>query len=118
MVFIGFVKKLTSEMFKEIKLKNDSYWLNGQEVLYCDICGVVLDSSPGSVTLCDFYGKITFFKKLETLIEQKGVYVLTIKIYSKNGSVFGFCKNARKTTIYEEIAFNIEVRSLLQNLCY
>lgn len=118
MVFVGFVKKITSEMFKQIKLKDDSYWLNRKEILCCELCGIVLDSSPGSITLCDFYGKITFFKKPDMPIDEKSLYVFTIKIYSKNGSVFGFCKNVRKTTIYEEIAFNVELHSLIENLCY
>lgn len=118
MTFIGFLKKLNTSLFSKIVLKNDLFLLNGKEVLNCEFCGVLLDSNQRNLVFCDFYGKMEILKNSEIQPEGKGPYIFTVKLYSKKGNIYGYCKSIRKVTIYEEIAFNIEVKSLISTCCY
>lgn len=117
MVFVGFVKKINSELFKKIQMREDTYWLNGKEIYNCEICGVVLNTSGTTILICDFFGKIEIMKKPDLLVEDKGPYVFSLKLYSKKNKVYAFCKNLRKVSIYEEVAFNLEVKRLIETFC-
>lgn len=118
MAFIGFVKKLNSTLFSKTVPKDGLFLLNGKEVSYCELCGVVINATPTSITVCDFFGLTELYKSASMNLEGKGPFVFTIKLYSKKGKVYGYCKNIRNATIYEEIAFNVEVKHLLSSLCY
>lgn len=118
MVFIGFVKRLNSELFSQIVSKDALFFLNGKEACYCELCGVVIDSSSASITLCDFFGTIQITKSPEMIIDGKGPYIFTIKLYLKKNKVNGHCKSIKAISIYEELVFNIEVQSLISTCCY
>ncbi|KAM0680871.1 hypothetical protein GINT2_001145 [Glugoides intestinalis] len=118
MTFIGFVKKLSTELCTNISFKNGLYWLNGKEVCYFELCGIVINISATTIACYDFFGRIEIQKKAELEIEDRKAFVVTVKPYIKNGKIILFCKLIRSVSFYEEMAFNIEVKALLESLCY
>ncbi len=119
MVFIGFAKKLNADLFSKIILtKEELFLLNGKEVAYCELCGIAVDVSPNTIKICDFYGQIEIYKNKELEPVGKGPFIYIVKLFSRKGKVYGKCKEIRKTTIYEEMAHHIEIKSLLTALCY
>lgn len=118
MVFIGFVKRLNSLLFAQIVPRDGLFLLNGKEVCYCELCGVPIATSSTTVTICDFTGTVLVSKSADMAIEEKGPYIFTVKLYLRKGSVAGYCKSIRAVSIYEEIAFNLEIKALVTTCCY
>lgn len=115
---VGFVRKINTSLFSMIQAKDGVFTLNGKEIAYCELCGVVLRVSPANVVICDFFGVVEVPRSAKTIIEEKGPFIFTLKFYAKRGQAHGFCKSIRKVSIYEEIAFNIEVKALISSYCY
>ncbi|ELA41401.1 uncharacterized protein VICG_01506 [Vittaforma corneae ATCC 50505] len=118
MVFIGFVKKLNSTLFSKITSKNELFLLNGKEISYCELCGIVISISSNNIIICDFFGLMEIYKSADIVPKGKGPFIFIIKLYSKRGTIYGYCKNIRSVSIYEEISFNIEVKALIASFCY
>lgn len=118
MTFVGFVKKLNTDLCANIVYKNDLYWINGKEVCYFELCGRAINISATAIAFYDFFGKVEIVKKAELEVEGNASYIVTVKPYSKNGKIVLFCKSIRNVSFYEEMAFNIEVKALLESLCY
>jgi len=118
MAFIGFVRRLNSTLFEQIIPKDGAFLLNGKEVHHYELCGVPVCITSTTVTICDLSGTVTIAKSAEMEINGKGPYLFTVKPYLRKGAVAGYCKSIRQVSIYEEIAFNLEVKSLVSTCCY
>lgn len=116
MVFIGYLKKLNSELILNFKIYNQNVIHNGENVGVFEISGFVLSSSAHSATICDFYGIVEIHKKPELKMCEKSSFVFRVKPYVRNERIVLFCKDCIKVSIYEEIAFNLEVKALVNNL--
>jgi hypothetical protein len=111
MAFVGFIRKFNTEMVRE--LENDSDKLHSSDdLIYFEICGVVLNSSSYELEICDFWGTLKVKKKPEMEVSEKGNYVFKIKQYIFNNKLYFQCKGFRKVSIYDEMAFNLEVKAL------
>jgi hypothetical protein len=121
MVFLGHHKKLNSKLVKEIQLKNRKFVLENDSIFDFEICGVILWKNTFNLKVCDYYGVLEIQMKVETeskgenvLLGEKGSFIFTVKPFYKNNQILYFLKDFRKVSLYEEIAFNLELKALHQ----
>jgi len=121
MVFIGFKKKINTVKAKEIRqdtVKEETVFvLSGRHILNFELCGIILEAKPRYIKICDFHGFLELYKSSETTADGTGSHIFTVKPFAIDSKVAFFCKSIRKSTLYEEIAYNLEVESLIDNLC-
>lgn len=114
MAFIGFVKKLNSELIKKLVYINQEIVCEDEEIVYFEVCGIVLNHSIFEFEICDFYGTFKVKKAAKLEIKQNGSFIFKIKPYFRDDKIELYCKDYRSVTIYEEMAFNLELKALLE----
>lgn len=112
MVFVGYFTKLST-----ISAQNLIYdhKLSKEEIPTFEMCGIVLSSSACTMKVCDFYGTIELYKKTNLEISGQGSFVFRVKPYHRNSNLVLYCKEYKKVSIYEEIAFNLEIKALIDD---
>lgn len=117
MAFIGFRHKLTSAQLGGIHRRGASYYLNNREIKELELCGVLISGGERYFTICDFHGETSLFKSPELAIPE-GSCLLILRPFERSAKTAFYCKSATKVTLYEEMAFNLEVCALSEGGCY
>lgn len=110
-------RKLTVKQLEQVTTKESGYHVYGLRVSEIEICGVIVEEAPRTVTICDFSDKFDIFKPTE-LKSVSGSALLTIKPFKRGSKISFFCNSIRKATLYEEIFFGLEVHALVQQGFY
>ena len=116
MAFIGYIPRLNSKSIEKLTCLDGNVLFGNKEMHIFEVCGVILSFSNFSINICDFHGRIETHTQRKIECPEKGSYIFRLKPYIKNGNVQLFCKNYRKVSLYEEIAFNIEVSELTSEI--
>ena len=114
MAFIGFVRKFNTEIIRKLYINENVLSLDIDDVIYFEICGIILSFSDYEIEICDFYGILSISKKSNLQIKDKGTFIFKIKLYFYKDNLNLHCYGFKKSTIYEEMAFNLETKALLE----
>lgn len=117
MAFIGFRHKLSSDNVPLITRNGSKYTPFGSEIRELEMCGVVVEDGRRYFTICDFHGVASMFKSQE-LGSCQGSAVFTVKPFERNGKVELYCRSITAVSLYEEMAFNLEIMALKEERCY
>lgn len=114
MALVGFCKKINSQVAKKIEKRNELFFIENHEVYYMEMCGIIIDQSHGFITIADYYGKTELLIKKISFDNIVGSFTFLIVPAVRQNKVVLVCKEVKRASAYEEIAFNFEVQALLQ----
>jgi len=119
MAVLGFRHKMRTTQLSSICRRGAMFFYNGTVVRELDVCGVVANAAPRHFYIYDFYGEAAVYKSPELAI-QNGTHMLVLRPFVRQAKsrVEFFCKSASEVSLYEEMAFSLEVCALIESGCY